>query len=141
MRPSHTFRVIPSLPAELERLRDLVLNLWWSWNQNAVELFRRINPKLWEASGRNPIVFATHIPQERFEELAHDDSYLAHLDKVRERYENRVLNQTNGQPPGERGETVAYFSMEFGMHESVPLYSGGRRTNLAAQVTHRYSAS
>jgi starch phosphorylase len=80
---------------------------------------------LWEASGRNPIVFATQISQERFEELAHDDSYLAHLEQVRERYENRVLNQTNGESPWDEGETVAYFSMEFGIHETLPLFAGG----------------
>jgi hypothetical protein len=68
----------PDIPEPLSFLETLSRNLWWSWNQNAIELFRRINPRLWDASGRNPIVFATHIPQERFEELAHDDSYLAH---------------------------------------------------------------
>jgi starch phosphorylase len=80
---------------------------------------------LWEASGRNPIVFATQIPQERLEELARDDSYLAHLEKVRERFENRVLNQTNGETPWDEGEMVAYFSMEFGIHETLPLFAGG----------------
>ena len=125
MRFIQTFQVFPDIPEPLAFLETLSRNLWWSWNQNAVELFRRINPRLWEASGRNPIVFATRVPQERFNELAHDDSYLAHLEQVRKRFENRVLNQTNGESPWDQGETVAYFSMEFGIHETLPLFAGG----------------
>jgi glycogen phosphorylase len=125
MRSIQTFQVFPYIPEPLAFLETLSRNLWWSWNQNAIELFRRVNPPLWEASGRNPIVFATLIPQERLEELAVDDSYLAHLDQVRRRFENRVLNQTNGESPWDEGELVAYFSMEFGIHETLPLFAGG----------------
>jgi len=125
MRSIQTFQVFPHIPEPLAFLETLSRNMWWSWNQNAIELFRRVNPPLWEASGRNPIVFATLIPQERFEELAVDDSYLAHLDQVRRRYENRVLNQTDGESPWDQGELVAYFSMEFGIHETLPLFAGG----------------
>lgn len=125
MRLIQTFQVFPDIPESLSFLETLLRNLWWSWNQNAVELFRRIDPRLWEASGRNPIVFVTQIPQERFEELARDDSYLAHLDQVRRRYENRVLGQAHDKSPRHQGETVAYFSMEFGIHETLPLFAGG----------------
>jgi starch phosphorylase len=125
MRSLQTFQVFPDIPEPLAFLETLSRNLWWSWNQNAVELFRRVNPKVWEESGYNPIVFATLIPQERFEELARDDSYLAHLEQVRERYENRVLSPPNGDSLYEEGETVAYFSMEFGIHETLPLFAGG----------------
>ncbi len=125
MRSIQTFQVFPDIPAPLSFLETLSRNLWWSWNQDAIELFRRINPKAWEACGRNSVVFATHISQERFEELAHDDSYLAHLAKVRERFENRVLSEPNGESPWDEGELVAYFSMEFGIHETLPLFAGG----------------
>ncbi len=126
MRSIQTFQVFPYIPEPLSFLETLSRNLWWSWNQNAIELFRRINPKRWESCGRNPIIFATTISQERFEELANDDSYLAHLEEVRKRYETRVLgDETNGDSPWERGETVAYFSMEFGIHETLPLFAGG----------------
>jgi starch phosphorylase len=125
MRHLQTFQVFPYIPKPLAFLETLARNLWWSWNQNAIELFRRINPKLWEASGRNPIVFATLVPQEQFEELAQDESYLAHLEKVRERFESRVLGQSNGERLWEEGHTVAYFSMEFGIHETLPLFAGG----------------
>ncbi len=125
MRLIQTFQVFPDIPESISFLETLSRNLWWSWNQNAIELFRRINPKLWEASGRNPIVFATRIPQERFEELAHDDSYLAHLEKVRELYEGRILSPAPDASPGTQGDVVAYFSMEFGIHETLPLFAGG----------------
>jgi starch phosphorylase len=125
MKLIQTFQVFPDIPPSLSFLETLSRNLWWSWNQNAVELFRRINPRLWEATGRNPIVFATHIPQERFEELAHDDSYLAHLEQVRKRFENRVMSPIEEESPWADGETIAYFSMEFGIHETLPLFAGG----------------
>ena len=125
MRSIQTFQVFPDIPQPLTFLETLSRNLWWSWNQDAIELFRRVNPKEWEACGRNPIVFATHVSQDRFEELAYDDSYLAHLAKVRERYENRVISESNGESPWDDGELVAYFSMEFGIHETLPLFAGG----------------
>ncbi len=125
MRLLQTYQVFPDIPEPLMFLETLSRNLWWCWNQNAVELFRRINPRLWEASGHNPTVFATLIPQERFEELANDDSYLAHLKQVHDRYENRIMQETDRETPWDREETVAYFSMEFGIHETLPLFAGG----------------
>jgi starch phosphorylase len=100
--------------------------MWWCWSKDAIELFRRIDPKKWAEAGRNPIYFFTKIPQERFEELAEDDGYLAHLDRVRDEYRKRVL----GAAPNENlkvaaPETIAYFSMEFGIHESLPFFAGG----------------
>ncbi len=70
-----TFQVFPYIPEQLSFLEVLSRNLWWSWKQDAVELFRRIDPVLWEESERNPIVFLTRISQARFEELAGDDSF------------------------------------------------------------------
>jgi len=125
VRHLQTFQVFPYIPKPLAFLETLARNLWWSWNQSAIELFRRINPKLWDASGRNPLVFATLVPQEQFEELAQDESYLAHLEQVRKRFESRVLGQPNGERLSEEGHTVAYFSMEFGIHETLPLFAGG----------------
>ena len=56
-----TFQVFPSLPKPIAFLGVLSRNLWWSWKQDAIELFRRVDPRLWEECGRNPILFATHI--------------------------------------------------------------------------------
>ena len=121
-----TFQVFPATPEPLLFLEELCRNYWWSWQRDAVDLFRRIDPRLWEEAGRNPIVFSTYISQDRLEELSRDESFLAHQQRVKERYEKRVLNplnQTNFQFG--QNDWIAYFSMEFGIHESLPLYSGG----------------
>jgi len=114
-----TFQVFPAIPESLSFLQVLARNLWWCWHLDAIELFRRISPRLWEASGRNPIVFSTLIPQKQLEELSKDESFLAH-----QRHE--VLTPVNPSESsyGKEG-TIGYFSMEFGIHESVPLFAGG----------------
>ena len=121
-----TFQVYPSIPPKLAFLETLARNYWWSWQRDAVDLFRRIDPRLWAASGENPLVFLTRVSQNRLENLAGDHSFMGHLDQVRERFEKRVLAPVeNASPPLGPDNCVAYFSMEFGIHESLPLYSGG----------------
>ena len=72
MNRLQTFQIFPDIPEPLSFLETLSRNLWWSWNLDAIELFRRIDPRLWEESGRNPILFSTLISQERMESLAED---------------------------------------------------------------------
>jgi starch phosphorylase len=126
MKNFQTYQVHPNIPENLAFLEVLSRNMWWCWKKDAIELFRRVDPPRWVESGRNPIAFLAKIPQDRFEQLAKDDGYLAHLDRVRESFQNLVLDPVikNGVliTPG---ETVAYFSMEFGLHESLPLFAGG----------------
>ncbi len=120
------FEVVPDIPESLFFLEVLSRNLWWCWQKEAIELFRRINPSLWVEAQRNPVIFLTRISQERFEELAGDDGFLAHLERVRESFEKLDLTRANG--PSNllaEDETIAYFSMEFGIHESLPLFAGG----------------
>jgi starch phosphorylase len=126
MNNLQTFQVHPKIPEPLFFLEVLSRNLWWSWQRDAVDLFRRIDPRLWEKAGRNPIVFLTYITQKRLEELSKDKSFLAHQQKVKESFENRVCTplDRSRSPYGEDG-TIAYFSMEFGIHECLPLFSGG----------------
>jgi starch phosphorylase len=121
-----TFQVFPSIPEPLSFLQVLARNLWWCWHLDAIELFRRISPRLWEASGRNPIVFLTLIPQKQLEELSKDESFLAHQQRVKKSFFNEVLTPVNPSESsyGKEG-TIGYFSMEFGIHESVPLFAGG----------------
>jgi len=126
MKNFQTYQVFPNIPINLEFLEDLSRNMWWCWNKDAIELFRRIDPTLWGECGRNPIAFLARIPQDRFEQLAGDEGYLAHLKRVKEDFQNRVMSpvdhdETNLKPT----ETIAYFSMEFGIHESLPLFAGG----------------
>ncbi len=120
-----SFQVFSSIPEPLSFLQVLARNLWWCWHLDAIELFRRISPRLWEESGRNPIVFLTLIPQKQLEELSRDESFLAHQQRVEERF----VNDLNPEDPSEfsygKEGTIGYFSMEFGIHESVPLFAGG----------------
>jgi starch phosphorylase len=136
MRPSHTFQVIPSLPAKLERLRELASNLWWGWNHEAIGLFRRLDRDLWESSGHNPVLMLGTIRQERLEQVAEDDGFMAHCDRVCREFD-RYLNgqstwyqKTYGGEGGKRpavgsAPRIAYFSAEFGLTESLGIYAGG----------------
>ena len=121
-----SFQVFPKIPEPLEFIWNLAMNYWWSWKRNAVELFRRIDPPKWEESSRNPIVFLTKISQKRFEQLARDDSFLAHQKEVMEEFQYRVLSPVKSSENAfKENEAIAYFSMEFGIHESLPLFAGG----------------
>ncbi len=126
MKHIQAFQVFPRLPGSLSFLGVLSRNMWWSWKPDAIELFRRVDPRLWEESGRNPIVFATQVSQERLRKLSKDDSFLAHLDRVRQQFKEQVLATPDiAQNPYGAGTRIAYFSMEFGIHESLPLFAGG----------------
>ncbi len=128
MRPSHTFQVIPSLPARLERLRDLAHNLWWTWHHEAIDLFRRLDRDLWETTGHNPVLILGTIRQERLEQAAEDDGFVAHCDRVCREFDRYMggrgtwYQKTYGEDNNTR---IAYFSAEFGLTESLGIYAGG----------------
>ena len=126
MKNFQTYQVFPNIPLSLEFLEELSRNLWWCWKKDAIELFRRIDPSLWVACKRNPIAFLARVTQNRFEQLAEDEGYLAHLERVKKEFQNRVLDPVNqDENPYGPNDTIAYFSMEFGIHESLPLFAGG----------------
>ena len=115
-----------ALPGALDCLRELALDLRWSWNHAADSLWGKIDQAFWEATG-NPWLMLESIPRRRFEELAADDAFLAELHRLcaeRERYLTRPTWFDQAHPNGMNG-VVAYFSMEFGVTEALPIYSGG----------------
>ena len=128
MKPIKTFIVVPSLPEPLAHLKDLAYNLWWCWNPEAIALWRRLDPKQWEETYHNPVKMLGSISQERLEAKAKDEAFLANLQRVYESFtaymnDNQTWFDTNH---GSRAKAeVAYFSAEFGLTESVRLYSGG----------------
>ncbi len=128
MQPICTFTVVPSLPSNLERLRELAYNLWWCWNLEAIDLFRRLDRELWEESGHNPVWMLGTIKQERLEEAAEDDGFLAELERIHQKL-NRYVNSQNTWYQKTHGKfrepCIAYFSAEFGITECMPIYSGG----------------
>lgn len=126
-RTIRSFTVLPCLPDRLRPLQKLAYNLWWSWNADAVALFRRINPDLFEALDHSPIRLLGATDQKRFEQLEHDDGFLAHMDRVAAALDHYLQAPTWFQEtfPNDRDTRIAYFSAEFGIHESIPVYSGG----------------
>jgi starch phosphorylase len=126
MKNFETFQVFPNIPENLQFLEVLSRNMWWCWDKNAIELFSRMDPALWTESGRNPIAFLSKISQSRCEKLAKDKGYRAHLKEVQEQFKIRVMGGADhGDSDFGPQDTVAYFSMEFGIHESLPLFAGG----------------
>ncbi len=127
MKPVKTFTIVPSLPKNLEFLRTLALNLWWSWNYDALDLLRRLDPELWEATNHNPIKILGRINQQRLEALSNDDGFLAHLARVEEALRSYLSEQTWFEKIHGKTDKVkiAYFSAEFGFTECLPNYSGG----------------
>jgi starch phosphorylase len=126
-RSLRTFTVLPHLPTRLQPLQKVAYNLWWCWNHEAVALFRRIDDDLFEALDNSPVKLLGAIDQARLEQLQHDDGFLAHLDRVDAALHDYMTRPTWFQETyGEAGDfRIAYFSAEFGIHESIPIYSGG----------------
>jgi len=120
------YQVLPNIPAELDFIEVLARNLWWSWKRDAKELFRRMEPSLWDACEHNPIVFLSRVPQSRYEELAVDDSFLGHQEQIRTDYETAMTSSGRLEDSlFNARQVIAYFSMEFGLHESLPIFAGG----------------
>ncbi|HEX4588735.1 MAG TPA: alpha-glucan family phosphorylase, partial [Gemmataceae bacterium] len=128
VRSIRTFTVLPRLPETLQPLHKLAYNLWWCWHPDAIALFRRIDPDLFESLDNSPVRLLGATPQDRWAELAKDDGFLAHLDRVIGGLEQYLGSRTWFQDTFNHGRTgvrIAYFSAEFGIHESIPVYSGG----------------
>jgi starch phosphorylase len=128
MKPIRTFIVVPSLPEALAPLKELANNIWWCWNPEAIALWRRLDPVQWEETYHNPVKMLGNISQERLEAKAHDEAFLANLERVYTSFKQYMSDKQtwfaknhgyNDKP------VVAYYSAEFGLTESVRLYSGG----------------
>ena len=128
MKPIGTFKVRPCLPDALKPLLRLAYNLRWSWDHAAIDLFRRFDRDLWEASGRNPVRALGSVDQSVLDAAARDDSLLAHLQGVSEKFDAYLAADStwyNREHPGEESLLVAYFSAEFGISECLPIFAGG----------------
>lgn len=122
-----TFNVVPFLPKKLSALLDIANNLYWTWNQDAVELFRRLDRELWDSLNHNPILLLGKVSQERLTEVSNDDGFLAHLNRVHSDLNNYLQESSWFQKKykKEKKPFIAYFSAEFGLTECLQIYSGG----------------
>src|SRR5256886_2132094 len=123
-----TYNVTPILPAALEPLREMSFNLWWTWEPSARRLFRELDLELWDQTNHNPVRMLQLSRQSRLEELAQDKNFLRELKQVFEDFEKYLgRHDTYGKTGAGSAikNPIAYFSAEFGFHESIPNYSGG----------------
>ncbi len=122
-----TYQVVPLLPKSLEKLREVAYNLYWSWNWDSRDLFKRLDAELWEATNHNPVMLLGRISQERLEEVSHDDGFLAHLDRVYTKLEEYLKEKTWFEKKYStlKNCNIIYFSAEFGLTECLQTYSGG----------------
>jgi len=118
----------PPLPERLSRLAELANDLWWSWNRDSRRVFRRLDYTLWRATAHNPVRMLRLIPRTKLEAAAADPAYvalydraIASLDAARAAH-NTWWSNHFGQFTG---KTIAYFSAEFALHQSLPIYAGG----------------
>jgi len=126
MRTIRKFTVVPSLPEKLEPLRKLAYNVWWCWSHDAVSLFQRLDRDLWESTHHNPVRMLGSMKQERLNEILEDEGLIAHMQRVAQQFEQylrspRWFDKTHPDD----GPHIAYFSAEYGLTESLPIYSGG----------------
>jgi len=111
-------------------MRTILSNLWWTWQPHVRALFRHLDPELWHQTNHNPLRMLQLCRQARLEEVAKDDEFLARLDTVKAQFDSYCSSKdTYGQKrpksPFSKTTPLAYFSAEFGFHESFPIYSGG----------------
>ena len=126
MEPLRKFSVFSQLPESLESLNYLARNYWFEWNTEIEELFRSINPTLWETCDHNPVWVLSHTPQERLNYLGGDPAFTSRLNRLvqaQKHYVEAPCPHTMGGAG--TGPDVAYFSLEFGVSKSLPIYSGG----------------
>ena len=109
-----------SLPARLRPLEELSRNLWWSWTLGARDLFEYIDKDLWIEVNRNPIALLDKLSIERLAELEKDADFIAKLDAVYAQFQEYM-----NEPPQPTTPKIAYFSMEYGLHHTLKIYSGG----------------
>lgn len=109
-----------SIPPSLRALEELTNNLWWSWNEEAIDLFKSIDSLQWMLTRHNPIALLDKISLNRYKELENDEEFVARLATVYAKFSEYMEEKKQMSEP-----SIAYFSMEYGLHSSLKIYSGG----------------
>ena len=120
--------VNPQLPSRISKLIEISNNLWWSWNTDFLKIFKEIDENLWGKVGKNPVKFLKLVSQEKLEAAVSNSSILKQYDKMVEDFEG-YMNSKNTwfsrKYPNNTNNLIAYFSAEYGLDETIPIYSGG----------------
>ena len=127
MQPLRVYSVVPKLPAKLKPLWELAYNLLFSWNDDIVTLFAQVDRKLWRECYGNPVGFLNRLPQKVLESLAEDDFFVERVGDLYQELQTYLARKTASIPfPDQTGSPlVAYFSLEYGITQCLPIYSGG----------------
>jgi len=123
----YSLQVNPKVPRRLARLEELAHNLWYSWDRATRELFSRLDPQLWESVGHSPKAFLKRVDEQKLIDAAADPVYLSNFNRVLSTFDtyHREPTRVDGAQQLSQSDLVAYFCLEFGFHESCPIYSGG----------------
>jgi len=128
MNPIGRISVSTIVPDGLSGLLELSRNYWWAWNYEALELYKSIDPTLWEETGANPAAFLRKVSKNTLVDLQKDPDFMKRYNHTMNKY-NEYMNRTdtwfNENYPEFKSNSVAYFSAEYGLNENLPIYSGG----------------
>jgi len=117
-----------ALPERLHRLEELAVDLWWSWHPEARAVFRRLDYTLWRATAHNPVRMLRLIPPDKLQEAAQERAFVEIYDRAIAALDDaRAARNTwwSRTFPPLSGQSIAYFSAEFALHQSLPIYAGG----------------
>ena len=120
--------VNPQLPKRIEKLSEIANNLWWSWNTEFLGLFKKIDIDLWEKSEKNPVKFLKLVSQENLERAVDNKTFLKTYDKIVEDFDDYIESNSTWflkEHHKNKNDIIAYFSAEYGIDETLPIYSGG----------------
>lgn len=122
-----SFNVVPTLPESLIPLKEMAHNLWFSWHPEVTDLFRRLDIGLWEETNHNPVLFLGKISQEQLNEAERDEGFMTQFSQIYRDFQRYMQDNTVFDYELDRpiDFTVAYFSAEYGLADSLPIYSGG----------------
>ena len=120
--------VNPQLPKSIEKLGEISENLWWSWNTEFLKIFKEIDIDLWEQCNKNPVKFLRLVDQEKLERASTDPEILRNYRVNVDNFESYMKSRTtwfSKQYPENKDDVIAYFSAEYGLDETLPIYAGG----------------
>jgi len=116
------------LPEKIKRLGELAYNLWWVWNPGGLRLYPTLDRRLWEKTNHNPIAFLHQIDKQKLKDASNDRYFLEEYERVMNDFDQYMAAENTWfkqQYPELVQRQIAYFSFEFGLHESMPFYAGG----------------